>query len=166
MRQLSRNDKPIFSMSNQKSRWVLGHRVTPVETGADFGLLSITSPSRAEGPPPHFHEDAVELFLILEGTMDVTCDGQRHTLAAGDSFVVPKGSVHTFRNPGEAEVKWITTFAPRGFERFFEDFGVPVDRENAREASLSGELIQRVVSGCAEYGMILAPAGEAEASQA
>jgi mannose-6-phosphate isomerase-like protein (cupin superfamily) len=143
-------------MSNQKSRWVLGHRVTPVETGADFGLLSIVSPALAEGPPPHFHEDAVELFLILEGTMKVMCDGQWHTLAAGESLVVPRLSVHTFRNPAEIEVKWITTFAPRGFERFFEDFGVPVDGEEGREASLAPDLIGRVVSECASYGMILA----------
>ena len=163
MRQISRNDNSILTMSNQKSRWVLGHRVTPVETGADFGLLSITSPARAEGPPAHFHEDAVELFLVLEGRMEVMCDGQWHSLAAGDSFVVPKLSVHTFRNPADGEVRWITTFAPRGFERFFEDFGVPVDRENARDASLSDELIRRVVSECAEYGMILSSAGQAEA---
>ncbi len=146
-------------MGKQKPRWVLGHRVTPVETGADFGLLSITSPAKADGPPPHHHEDAVEMFLILEGTMEVLCDGRWNRLGAGESFVVPKGSVHTFRNPCDAEVKWITSFAPRGFERFFDDFGVPAERKDAREASLSGEMIQRVTSGCAAYGMILS-AGE------
>jgi mannose-6-phosphate isomerase-like protein (cupin superfamily) len=147
-------------MNKQNSRWVLGHCVTPVETGADFGLLAITSPAGADGPPPHYHEDAVELFLILEGTMEIICDGQLRMLGAGESFVVPKGSVHTFRNPGDAEVKWITTFAPRGFERFFEDFGVPVDREDARAASLSREVIGRVVDECAAYGMILAAPGK------
>ncbi len=145
---------------NAKTSWVLGHRVSPVETGADFGLLSIVSPPLAEGPPPHYHNDAVELFLILEGRMDVMCDGQWRSLGAGESLVIPRGAVHTFRNPADTEVKWITTFAPRGFERFFQDFGVPAERERARESSLSDEMIQRVVADSASYGMILATPGQ------
>lgn len=148
-------------MTIQSSRWVLGHRVTPVETGGNFGLLSIVSPARAGGPPPHYHDDAVELFLILEGQMEVVCDGVRRLLGAGESFVVPEKSVHTFRNPADVEVKWITTFAPKGFERFFKDFGIPVEQEGAREASLSRETLERVISDCAKYGMILALPAEA-----
>lgn len=150
-------------MTAKNTRWVLGHQVTPVETGADFGLLSLISPPRADGPPRHYHEEAVELFLILEGEMEVDCDDQRHHLKSGDSFVVPRGAVHTFRNPTETEVKWITTFAPRGFERFFEDFGIPADREGAQEASLCDSLIQRVIAECASYGMILATSSPPEA---
>lgn len=156
MRQVSQEIAKGIFMATQATRWVLGHRVTPVETGSDFGLLSIVSPAKAGGPPPHYHNDAVELFLILEGRMEVMCDDTWHSLKAGESFLVPKGSVHTFRNPDEVEVKWITTFAPKGFERFFEDFGVPVERSGAQEESLSGDMIQQVIARCGSYGMILA----------
>ena len=119
-------------------------------------MLTVVSPGNAEGPPPHYHEDAVELFLILGGRLAVMCDSTWRTLGVGESFVVPRGSVHTFRNPDATEARWLTTFAPRGFERFFTDFGIPAERADAQAASLAGALIGEVVTRCTEYGMILA----------
>jgi quercetin dioxygenase-like cupin family protein len=138
------------------SRWVLGQLVTPVQTGSDFGMLTIVTPAGADGPPPHHHDDAVELFLVLEGCLEVMIDGAWLTLGPGDNAIVPVGSIHTFRNRSEQDACWLTTFAPKGFERFFEDFGQPVDRPGSREASLAPELIQRVITRSADYGMILA----------
>lgn len=152
-------------MAKSTERWVLGHRVTPVETGADFGMLTVVSPGHAEGPPPHHHEDAVELFLILRGRLEVMCDGTWRSLGEGDNFVVPRGSVHTFRNPDGVEARWLTTFAPRGFERFFTDFGIPTDRADAQAASVDGALIGEVIARCGEYGMILAKGSDRGGAQ-
>jgi hypothetical protein len=54
-------------------------------------------------------------------------------------------------------VQVITAFEPQGFERFFLAFGVDADEPGAFEASFSEPAIARVVAGCAEFGMILAP---------
>ena len=142
-------------MATQGARWVIGHRVSTVETEGDFGLLHIITPAHTPGPPPHYHNDASELFLIVRGTMEVTCDGETFHLSAGQSTNVPRGSVHTFRNATDSEVEWITALSPRGFEAFFTEFGVPVDEPDSQARSVSPEMIQRVVAGCGRLGMII-----------
>ena len=140
---------------NIEKLWVLGHLVNPVTTEGDYGLLSIKSEPKVPGPPPHYHNDASELFYIINGQMDVMLDGSWRTLHAGESFTVPKGGIHTFVNNGEKTVDWITAFSPSGFEKFFTDFGIAANKENAFEQSVSDEVIKKVVDECAGYGMII-----------
>ena len=143
-------------MNNNKTLWVLGHKVTYIETIGDYSLMEVSVTPDIPGPPPHYHIDAPELFHLIDGKMDVMIDGTWHSLTKGDSIMVPKNSVHSFRNTGSIESRFITTWSPRGFEGFFLEFGVPVTEENAFEKSVSDEMIQKVVSGCSKYGMILA----------
>jgi mannose-6-phosphate isomerase-like protein (cupin superfamily) len=139
-----------------QSYWVLGHRVTPIETLSDYALLNMVTPVGVPGPPPHYHEDAAELFLVTEGELDVMIDGEWQTLRAGESACVPRGAVHTFRNPGDTDARWVTAFSPRGFERAFVDFGIPVEQAGSVEASVADEVIGRFVAECPRYGMIIA----------
>ena len=143
-------------MATKEARWVIGHRVSPVETDSDYAILQIVTPPQTPGPPPHFHDPETELFLILSGEMEVICDGRTQTLKAGESVVIPRGSVHTFRNATDKEVTWITAFSPSRFTQFFVDFGVPASIPGALQQSVSEAMIQRVVAGCSKYGMNLA----------
>jgi len=143
-------------MATKEARWVIGHCVSPVETDSDYALLQIVTPPQTMGPPPHFHDLEVELFLILSGEMEVTCEGRTRTVKAGESVVIPRGRVHTFRNATDKAVTWITAFSPDRFAQFFVDFGVPASIPDARQQSVSEVMIQRVVAGCSKYGMNLA----------
>lgn len=140
---------------NSPSYWVLGHRITPVETLGDYALLQGVTPAGVPGPPPHYHEDATELFLVTKGRLEVIVDGQWRTLAVGESTCVPVRAVHTFRNPDPVEAQWVTAVSPRGFERFFTDFGVLVEQAGSFETSVSEASIARVIAECSRYGMIL-----------
>ena len=42
----------------------------------------------------HQHPDADELFLVLDGTLDIELRDPTVTLAAGELFVVPRGTEH------------------------------------------------------------------------
>ena len=42
----------------------------------------------------HSHEDTDELFLILDGTLDMELRDRTVTLNAGELFVVPRGTEH------------------------------------------------------------------------
>jgi len=42
----------------------------------------------------HQHPDADELFLVLDGTLDIELRDRTVTLAAGELFVVPRGTEH------------------------------------------------------------------------
>lgn len=146
-------------MKTNKDLWVLGHKVTYVETIGDYSLLEVSVTPQVPGPPPHYHNDAPELFHIISGTLDVWKDGNWLTLEKGESVMIPVNEIHTFRNNTPEESRFITTWSPRGFEGFFLEFGIPVDDADAFEKSTSAGMIERVVAGCGKYGMILAESG-------
>ncbi|MBU2500518.1 cupin domain-containing protein [bacterium] len=142
-------------MEYGKSRWVLGHHVKPLETAVEFALMEIRSPAGVPGPPPHYHDAISEFFYVVRGRLDLMTDGEWRTLNPGDSAVAPPGTVHTFINNGEEDALWLTTFSPRGFERFFEDFGVTEDGEKGFLASVAPDVLARVGATCGDYGMII-----------
>jgi quercetin dioxygenase-like cupin family protein len=135
--------------------WVLGHRVRLMETDNSYALVEVTSPPRVPGPPPHSHKDQSEFFAIMSGALDVMRDGRWSRMNAGEYAELPPNTVHTFINNTERDVVWITGWRPRGFEKFFSDFGIASDDAGAREKSVAPEMIQRVLQSVERYGMIL-----------
>jgi quercetin dioxygenase-like cupin family protein len=53
-----------------------------------------------------------ETYLILEGVVDATFDGERYRLEPGDVGWAGVGCVHAFANPAEEPVRWLETQAP------------------------------------------------------
>lgn len=137
-----------------QARWMLGHRVTPLHTIGDFALLEVVSDPMVPGPPPHLHEDCSEFFYIVDGTLTVTVDGTARTLTKAESFSIPPGAVHTFINDGDRPTTFVTGFAPKGMDRMFTDFGVPVERPDARAQSVAPDLIGRLLAQASDYGMV------------
>jgi mannose-6-phosphate isomerase-like protein (cupin superfamily) len=73
------------------------------------------------GPDPHVHHDHVDSFYVLEGQLEwrVGPDLEPHTGAAGSFVSVPRDVLHTFRNPGPGEARFLNLHAPGcGFERY------------------------------------------------
>jgi quercetin dioxygenase-like cupin family protein len=140
--------------------WVIGHRVTPIVVGGRIAVLEVATPVGVPGPPPHHHTDCAEFFYVTAGRLGVMRDGEWISIGPGEHVEVPRGVVHTFRNDGEQEVRAITGFEPMGFEAFFEEYGVDTAEPGAFEASISEEMIQRVIEGCSQFGMVIAPAQE------
>jgi quercetin dioxygenase-like cupin family protein len=54
-----------------------------------------------------------ETYLILEGEVDASLDGERHRLVAGDVAWAGVGCVHGFSNPADRPVRWLETQAPQ-----------------------------------------------------
>jgi mannose-6-phosphate isomerase-like protein (cupin superfamily) len=76
------------------------------DTGGELVEFEFIFPKDAFAPPPHVHVDQVEEYEVLEGVFDVIIDGERRSLAAGESASVPVGAVHTFANPaGDVRVR-------------------------------------------------------------
>ncbi len=142
-------------MSNERVLWVLGHRIRPMATDESYGLIEVVSPPHVPGPPPHFHKTEREFFFIIKGTLDVMADGDWQRYAAGSFVDLPPETMHTFINNTEEDVVWITGWRPKGFQRFFEDFGVPAQDDNASGKSVSDTVVQNVVRDVEKYGMFL-----------
>jgi mannose-6-phosphate isomerase-like protein (cupin superfamily) len=64
------------------------------------------------GAGPHDHP-LEETYMILEGVVDATFDGERYRLGPGDVAWAGVGCVHAFSNPGPGVVRWLETQAPQ-----------------------------------------------------
>jgi quercetin dioxygenase-like cupin family protein len=139
-------------MSNSEL-WVLGHKIRVGETDASYGMIEVTSPPRMPGPSPHYHRTESEFFFIIKGTLDVMANGTWQRESAGSFVDLVPGTTHTFINITQEDVVWITGWRPKGFQRYFLDFGIPTTEENARARSVADDLIQKVVGSVQRYGM-------------
>jgi mannose-6-phosphate isomerase-like protein (cupin superfamily) len=73
------------------------------------------------GPDPHVHHDHVDCFFVLDGQLEwrVGPSLEPHTGGAGTFVLVPVDVLHTFRNPGPGEARFLNLHAPGvGFERY------------------------------------------------
>lgn len=143
-------------MSQSNRLWVLGHKIRPIRTDDSYGLVEVVSPPKVPRPPPHFHKSECEFFFIIKGSLDVMANGKWQHAEAGTFIELPPGTAHTFINNGEEETVWLTGWRPKGFQQFFEDFGVPVEEDDAAARSVSEPIIRNVVNKVENYGMYLA----------
>ena len=77
--------------------------------------------------PPNRHKWAVEMFFVLKGEGQATCDGKRVPISAGDSLLVPATSTHMIENTGETRLYTLCIMVPN--EHFAELIrsGTPVE---------------------------------------
>jgi quercetin dioxygenase-like cupin family protein len=109
-----------------RSYWFLGTLVTikidGSQTGGRFSLSEVLFPKDA-APPVHSHPQD-ETFIIVDGSVTVWLDGEKHRCSAGSIVCAPGGVPHTFLVESEtARVQTIST--PAGIERFFTMLGEP-----------------------------------------
>lgn len=144
-----------YKMNSVSTKWVLGHKVTPLQTSADYDLVYGESPAYTPGPPPHTHQNFTEVFVVTEGEMEFMINGEIKILKAGDSINLAPNDLHTFGNKTNAPCKWVNIHSPKGFLSFFQNIGVAVDQENAQERSLRDDKIKEVIATASNYDMVL-----------
>lgn len=122
-----RNDR------TEKQRIVL--RKTARETAG--ALLEMEAFYRPGGhyPPDHYHPHQDERFEVLAGAVNVRRGGVELTYTAGESFDIPRGTAHSFRNGGgdEARVLWQVRPALKT-QQFYETlWGLAADGRTNRD---------------------------------
>lgn len=60
---------------------------------------------QSEPHPPH-HHNGEEIFLVLEGTLEVTINGQPSRISRGSVAFIGSGDQHGIRNPGEIPARY------------------------------------------------------------
>src|SRR6266568_66673 len=71
------------------------------------------------GAPTHTHA-VEEVLTVLEGEAEIWLDEKRVVVSAGQSFIVPPGRKHGFRNAGAATLHIHAVLASPAFEAAFE----------------------------------------------
>lgn len=105
---------------------VLGEVLRPLLTNAMGSSLEIfdTSGPASAGPPPHCHPWE-EVYVVLEGELEVMIDGESHLILPGGVAHVPGGVTHSYRNITEAHFLTITTEGQAA--RFFAEVSSEVE---------------------------------------
>ena len=104
---------------------VLGERLRPLTPA---GALSIeifdtTGPEQA-GPPPHRHPWD-EIYVVLEGMLEVFDGNSWQQAKTGACVCVPAGQVHAYRN-GSPDCHFLTIAGPGHAREFFEQMDAEV----------------------------------------
>lgn len=141
---------------------VTGERVTFLETSSDTGgarTVGVLEVARDGGVPGHSHDEHDEAIEVLEGEIVVVVDGKESLLRAGEQIVIPRGKVHSWRNPSrDRALKFRGTMTPGhpGFETALKVlFGLARDGEVRRsgiprrfaDAALIAEWNQGKIAG-------------------
>ena len=56
---------------------------------------------------PHYHEDMQEIFVIVQGTAELTVGDETVTLRPGDAVLIDPREVHQMSNSGAGEVEYL-----------------------------------------------------------
>jgi quercetin dioxygenase-like cupin family protein len=113
-----------------------------VQAKADRDELAVTESGYAEGesgPDSHFHREHSDCFYVLGGRLVFELEGNRIEAHAGDFVAVPPLVVHTFRNEGPGEARFLNIHAPsKGFIQHLREGGDP-DRFDTYDPSEQGK---------------------------
>jgi mannose-6-phosphate isomerase-like protein (cupin superfamily) len=77
-----------------------------------FVIAEWRDPGGPPGPPrliapPHLHRSDDEAWYVLEGSLHVRVGKEVVEAHAGSAVFVPRGSPHTYWNPGPAPVRYL-----------------------------------------------------------
>ncbi|MGE5275270.1 MAG: cupin domain-containing protein [Verrucomicrobiota bacterium] len=94
------------------------------DTGGALGLVE-GSFYRGFGPPLHVHSREDEAFYLLDGEIRFRHGDDEFVAGPGAWVWGPRGVPHAFRVESE-RARALVLVTPGGFERMFEEGGVPV----------------------------------------
>jgi mannose-6-phosphate isomerase-like protein (cupin superfamily) len=119
--------------------WLLGVlatvKATSAQTGGAFSLIDLLCPPGYATPLQiHYAEDVT--FYVVEGTIDVLCDGERVRAERGTVVFQPRGAPHGFQVAGEASARILCLTIPAGLDRLVQEHGETVNSPAAPRGAL------------------------------
>jgi quercetin dioxygenase-like cupin family protein len=100
----------IANAEAQEIPWRPGYR-NFVLAGPDQGLACVAGYSVIEpgaGAPLHAHQDADEIFILLEGRLELRLGDERRLVEAKHTIAIPAGMPHAFVAAGPLPVRMFT----------------------------------------------------------
>jgi mannose-6-phosphate isomerase-like protein (cupin superfamily) len=77
--------------------------------------------------PLHLHHNDDEAWYVLEGTLRVRVGKDEVEARAGSAVFVPRGTAHTYRNPGSGLVRYLLIMPPNVY-RLIQEIHIMSDR--------------------------------------
>lgn len=79
---------------------------------AEWSDAGGSSPQPRYIAPWHVHHNDDEAWYVLEGTLCVRAGDEQIDLAAGSAYLVPRGTPHTYWNPGPDRARYLLAMTP------------------------------------------------------
>ncbi|PDT54784.1 MULTISPECIES: cupin domain-containing protein [Sinorhizobium] len=86
------------------------------ETQDRFSVSEWWLDARHEGPGAHKHDDNDEIFYVIEGTASILVGDTWHQMEKGSLCVIPRGTMHDFKNESAARMGLLNVFVGGPFE--------------------------------------------------
>jgi len=105
---------------------VIGEQLRPLTPGGQalgIEIFETTGPEQS-GPPPHRHPWD-EIYVVLDGTLEVFDGDSWQQAKAGACVCVPANQVHAYRN-GSPDCRFLTIAGPGHAREFFEQMDAEV----------------------------------------
>lgn len=103
---------PMFQVHDVKefssSKFVLK---VPIQTSQVRCWVYCLEPGQAV--PVHKHEDAVDVFQVVEGVGELTLDDEVHTASPGTVILIPPGQAHGIANSGPERLVLTSVYIPK-----------------------------------------------------
>ena len=98
-------------------------RSTGETTHGTFGLIEHWNMPPGFASPYHVHHLEDEAFYVLEGEIEIVCDGKWIKAGPGTYVFGPREIPHGFRAAGTTPARMLILCAPAGFEHFVLELG-------------------------------------------
>ena len=139
--------------------------ITGEQTGGAFFMAEISVPPGG-GPPPHIHWREEETFFLQQGTVTIQVGGRTLHASSGDCVCLPRGIMHSFKNTGSADAKFLMVVTPAGLENFFKEAFYPAQNSSAPPPLINEAMLNRLLSAAARHGLEFAPPAGPSRTQA
>jgi mannose-6-phosphate isomerase-like protein (cupin superfamily) len=99
-------------------------------TNDAFVIAEWRDPGGPPGPPrliapPHLHRNDDEAWYVLEGTLSVRIGKEEVEAKAGSAVFVPRGTAHTYWNPGPGPVRYLLVMTANIYRLIQEIHAMP-----------------------------------------
>jgi mannose-6-phosphate isomerase-like protein (cupin superfamily) len=113
---------------------------------ADSDALAVTETVYGpgeRGPDLHVHRHHADVFVVVDGEIELTAGDRVLTVPAGSFVLVPAGVVHSFRNAGGTDTRFFNLHVPGcGFGDYLRGRNADFDQHAANgEGGDGGQLI-------------------------
>lgn len=71
--------------------------------------------------PPHHHQKAEQVLFVVSGRGAITLGDHEVEASPGSAVHVPKGTVHSITNTGDAPLTILEATSPPGFQEIFRE---------------------------------------------
>jgi len=114
-------EKPFFRKMSEIPKKMMeldrGQQIPLVGPDTGAKTLDVHINLLAPGGTPgkyHYHKRSENVYIVLEGKLEVTVEGERFVLGPDDIGYVPAGLKHSASNVGDTIVKMIEIYSPPG----------------------------------------------------